>query len=172
MEQARFAIRHGKTTQYETAFRFIEHAITSGWIDNADAANVNLSSLARVLNDSYVRARLHGKPSEAEGLTLDLDDPVKAKLAKRLVADWSEGGKAVEVIYTQNDRVTYINGVAAELKIPQPEPAPSGTRASKQGSEGTSKTSGGAGGGGATRRSTRRKRHRHGPRKTIIPGRF
>jgi hypothetical protein len=169
MEQARYAIRHGNSTQYQTAFRFIEHAIGSKWIDKSDAANVNLSSLARVLNDSLVRARLHGTQSADEGLTFDLDDAVKAKLAKRLVTDWSEGGMAVESIYDQGKRVEYINGVADDLNIPAPSPEAKGNAKNGAGGSGSAKPKGST---SPARRSGRKKRHRKGPRKTIIPSDF
>ena len=128
IQRGRFNIRSGRTEQYSAAIGFLDEAIENQWITEDDANDVNISSLARVLNDKHVQRDLNLKVDKGQvSVHLKKDGP--ERLARRLVTDWrKDSGLKVEEIYDQDKRKTYANRLRAELDL-EDGPAPTGSAA-------------------------------------------
>jgi hypothetical protein len=117
IQRGRFNLRSGRNEQYGTAIGFLDEAIDHQWISEDDASEVNISSLARVLNDKTVQKDLRIQV-ESGLVTFGLAKDGPERLAKRLVSDWrKESGLRVEEIYDQDKRKAYAARLRAELDL-------------------------------------------------------
>lgn len=117
IQKGRFNLRSGRNEQYGTAIGFLDEAIENQWIDEEDANEVNISSLARVLNDTTVQKDLRITVNVGQ-VTFGLAKDGPERLAKRLVSDWQkDSGLKVEEIYDQERRKAYAARLRAELDL-------------------------------------------------------
>lgn len=54
IQKGRFNLRSGRTEQYAATIGFLDEAVENQWIAEDEANDVNVSSLARILNDKQV----------------------------------------------------------------------------------------------------------------------
>ncbi len=132
IQRGRFNIRSGRAEQYAAAIGFLDEAVENEWISADDANDVNISSLARVLNDKQVQRDLRIKVDNGQ-VTLGLAKDGPERLAKRLVSDWrKDSGLKVEEIYDQDKRRVYANRLRADLDLEDgPSTGGSSTRQAK-----------------------------------------
>jgi hypothetical protein len=132
LQRGRFNLRSGRNEQYGTAIGLLDEAVENQWVSEDDANDVNISSLARVLNDKQVQRDLRIKVDNGQvAVQLAKDGP--ERLAKRLVSDWRrETGLKVEEIYDQDKRRAYAGRLRAELDLEDgPGPRAAGTKPAK-----------------------------------------
>jgi hypothetical protein len=135
IQRGRFNLRSGRAEQYAAAIGFLDEAVENEWIGEDDANDVNISSLARVLNDKHVQRDLRITVENGQ-VTLGLANDGPERLAKRLVSDWrKESGLKVEEIYDQDKRRAYANRLRADLDLEDDSGAGrSSAKAAKSGS--------------------------------------
>jgi hypothetical protein len=156
LQTSRFNTRTGRDHQYAFAQQVIDEAIDEGVISEDEAGEVATSSLARVLNDSVVQEIFHVTTTGNDGAGFGVDADSRERLTRRLITDWSKGGRSVRDIDSGDQRRVYAEEIAAELQL---KPVAVGTgRAAKAAAQASQRTQ-------SKTRTT-------GPRRTLIPTRF
>jgi hypothetical protein len=159
LQTSRFNTRTGGGHQYAFAQQLVDEAIDLGIITEDAAGDVAMSSLARVVNDSAVRKAFHVTDTP-DGPTFGVGNAGREKLTRRLITDWSRGGKTVRDIDSADQRKVYAAGIVDELEL-KPV-AGGGGRGRGLGSVAAEATPG----GGATKSRSSK------PRKSLIPSKF
>lgn len=155
LQTSRFNTRTGGDSQYAIAQQLIDQAIDAGLISETDAEQVATSSLARVLNDVAVQGILHASTEES-GVAFALDSPSQERLTRRLLNDWSKGGKSVRDIDGAGQRRAYAEELVTELDL-------KATPTSKR--RGAAATAAASAGAASSKRPT-------GPRRVLMPPKF
>lgn len=158
LQSSRFNSRTGRGHQYAFAQQLVDEAIDLGIISEEDAGAVAMSSLARVVNDSAVRKAFHVTDTP-DGPTFGVGSANREKLTRRLITDWSRGGKTVRDIDSAGQRKTYAADIVDELGL-------------KPISGGSGRGRGPAGAAAHTASASGTKTRSSGPRRSLIPAKF